>query len=73
MTTKDLILERVNPEELIDILKLDIGQLMYHLDDCIVDAIEAGEFAFLQDSWTPSRIDIIGQNSNEGDHYDETT
>jgi hypothetical protein len=44
---KPLILEQLDPEELVDILHLGTEQLMYHLNDVVEEAISNGVFDYL--------------------------
>ena len=47
MLTKDLIIERCDPDELIDLLKLDIELLVRLLEDTVEEGIEEGVFDYL--------------------------
>ena len=47
MLTKDLIIERCDPDELIDLLKLDIELLVRLLEDTVAEGIEEGVFDYL--------------------------
>jgi hypothetical protein len=44
---KDLVIEQVNPEELIDVLGLNTEQLLYHLSDIVDESVSNGHFDYL--------------------------